>query len=81
MIRDYEKGDELRLNPNEFSEVTDDMREIFANDRFVKHTLEDDGEITEDEKFQLKEKMENKVKEANDEIKKTMEEKQEKLKQ
>jgi len=45
MIRDYEKGDELRLNPNEFSEVTDDMREIFANDRFVKHTLEDDGEI------------------------------------
>lgn len=43
--------------------------------------LEGDGEITEDEKFQLKEKMENKVKEANKVMQETMEEKQEKLKQ
>lgn len=42
--------------------------------------LEDDGEIPEDEKFRLKEKMEAKIKGANDEMQELMEAKQEKLK-
>lgn len=43
-IRPYEKGDEDKLNPNEFSEL-DDVRDVFIDDGFVKHTLDDDGEV------------------------------------
>jgi len=43
--------------------------------------LEDDGEITEDEKFNFKEKMEKKVKDANQKMQEFVEGKQEKLNQ
>ena len=44
MIRPYEKGDELRLDANEFSSL-EGLSAVFEDDSFVKHTLDDDGEI------------------------------------
>lgn len=43
--------------------------------------LEDDGEIAEDEKYRLKEKLEARIKEANDGMDEMLEAKQEKLSQ
>lgn len=43
--------------------------------------LEDEGEITEDDKFRLKETMEEKVKQTNDAMQQLLADKQEKLKQ
>lgn len=44
MIRAYEQGDELLLKPNEFSGYGD-CAYIFDDEKYVKHTLEDDGKI------------------------------------
>lgn len=44
MIREFEKGDELRLDANKFSDVGD-ISDVFEDDSFVKHTLEDEGEV------------------------------------
>lgn len=43
--------------------------------------LEDEGEIAEDEKFRLKEKLEDRIKDANEQMQETLEKKQEKLSQ
>lgn len=43
-IRPYREGDEKKLDPNRFSGV-DDIAGVFSDDSFVKHTLDDDGEI------------------------------------
>ena len=44
MIRSFEKGDECKLKPNEFSGI-EDVSHVFEDESFVKHTLDDDGEI------------------------------------
>ena len=44
MIRAYKKGDELKLKPNKFSDVSS-VDDIFDNDNYIKHTLDDNGEI------------------------------------
>lgn len=44
MIREFEKGDEEKLKPNEFSESSD-VADVFLDDSFVKHTLDDEGEV------------------------------------
>lgn len=44
MIRPYKNGDEDRLKANEFSKI-DNIKDVFLDDTFVKHTLEDKEEI------------------------------------
>lgn len=44
MIRPYREGDELKLAPNEFSDL-DGVRDVFKDNSFVKHSLDDNGEI------------------------------------
>ena len=44
MIREFEKGDELKLDANQFSDIGD-ISDVFEDDSFVKHTLDDDGEV------------------------------------
>lgn len=44
MIREFEKGDEIKLDANKFSDIGD-ISDVFEDDAFVKHTLDDDGEV------------------------------------
>lgn len=44
MIRAYKTGDELRMKPNEFSDYSD-CAYVFDDEKYVKHTLEEDGGI------------------------------------
>jgi len=44
MIREFEKGDEERLKPNEHSDMSA-ISDVFEDDSFIKHTLEDEGDV------------------------------------
>lgn len=44
MIRDFKIGDHLDLEPNEHSRIGD-VSDVFFDDTFSKHTLDDDGNI------------------------------------
>lgn len=44
MIRDFILGDEKRLKPNAYSDVSD-LSDVFTDDNYIKYTLEDRGEI------------------------------------
>ena len=44
MIRKFELGDHLKLEPNEHSRMGD-IADVFFDDDFVKHTLDDGGEV------------------------------------
>lgn len=44
MIRNFEKGDELKFEPNEFSSF-EDMGDLFETDEFTKYTLDIDGDV------------------------------------